>query len=228
LWDRGIFFKREEVRKVRRKYLLFLLVFLVVTLVGCGRRRHVAPPPEPGAPFDLAAVVISCEQIDLTWKHIPQNEYTKGFYVYRKITGSYGKIAVLDSETTSYSDSPLSPETTYWYRVTAYGEGGESQPSNEVTATTPPEVEMLDYSWNETFYDWSQEWGTSARGNVKNNTSRVLTIQVKGRFFNYDDVVIHNYSTYLNNVDFGTSQSFYIYYSGERTKQVEAWIEDYY
>jgi len=211
---------------MRKKYWLILLIVLAIALGGCGKKRHLAPPPEPGAPFDLTATAVSCKQIDLAWKHISQNE--EDFYVYRKSNGSYSKIAVLDSETTSYSDSALSPETTYWYRVTAYGEGGESGSSNEVSATTPPEVEMLGYSMDEYFSDYSQKWGTTVTGNVKNNTSRVLTIQVKGRFFNYDDDVVNNSNVYLNNVDSGKSQSFYMYYSGERIKEVEAWIEDYY
>jgi len=212
---------------MRRKYLLVLLVALAMALGGCpcDKKKHVAPPPEPGAPFDLTAAVVSCEQIDLRWKHISQDK--KGFYVYRK-TGSYSKIAVLDSETTSYSDSSLSSETTYWYKVTAYGEGGESGPSNEVTATTPPEVEMLGYSMDEYFYDWSEEWNTRITGNVKNNTSQILTVWVRGKFFNYDDAVVSTKGVYLNNMEPGKSQGFYMYYSGERIKRVEAWIEDYY
>ena len=214
---------------MKRKYLLLLLVALAMVLGGCKcDKKHVAPPPEPGAPFDLTAVVISCEQIDLTWKHIPENEYTKGFHVYRKTTGSYSKIAVLDSESRSYSDSPLSPETTYWYRVTAYGDGGESGPSNEISATTPPEVEMLGYSMDEYFSDWSQKWSTNITGNVKNNTSRILTVWVRGKFFNYDDAPVSTDDVYLSNVEPGKSQSFWLYYSGERIKRVEAWIEDHY
>ena len=211
---------------MRKKYWLILLIVLAITLSGCGKKHHVASLPEPGAPFDLTATVISCEQINLTWKHISQDE--EEFYVYRKTNGSYSKIAVLDSETLLYSDSPLNPETTYWYKVTAYGEGGESGSSNEVSATTPPEVKMLGYSMDESFYDWSQEWGTNITGNVKNNTSRVLTVYVKGKFFNYDDTVVHTEGVYLSNVEPGKSQGFYMYYSGERIKRVEAWIEDYY
>lgn len=211
---------------MRKKYLLLVLVALAMALGGCKcDKKHVAPPPEPGAPFDLTATVISCEQIDLAWKCIAEKK--EGFNLYRKAS-SYTKIAVLDPETTSYSDSPLSPETTYWYKVTAYGEGGESSPSNEVTATTPAEVEMLGYSMDESFYDWSQKWGTNITGNVKNNTSRILTVWVKGRFFNYDDAVASTEGVYLSNIEPGKSRSFWMYYSGERIKRVEAWIEDYY
>lgn len=211
---------------MKRKYLVLLLIPLVIALAGCGKKKHIAPPPEPGAPFDLTATVISCEQIDLVWKYVAEKK--EGFNLYRKTTGSYSKIVVLDSGTTSYSDSPLSPETTYWYEVTAYGEGGESQPSNEATATTPPEVEMLSYSMDEYFSDYSQKWGTSVTGNIKNNTSGILTVWVKGKFFNYDDTPVSIDDVYLSNMEPGRSQSFWLYYSGERIKRVQAWIEDYY
>ena len=211
---------------MRKKYWLILLIVLAIALSGCGKKRYVAPPPEPGAPFDLTATVISSEQIDLAWKHISQNE--EDFYVYRKSNGSYSKIASLDPETLSYSDSPLDPETTYWYKVTAYGEGGESSSSNEVSATTPPECEMLGYSWDEYFSEYSQKWSTSITGEVKNNSSRILTILVKGKFWNYDDVLVATRDVYLENVEPGKSQSFYFGYYGERIEQVEAWIEDYY
>ena len=212
---------------MKKKYLVLVIMLLAIALGGCPcKKKHVAPPPAPGAPFDLTATVVSCERIDLGWKYVAEDK--EGFNVYRKTTDSYSKIAILDSETTSYSDSPLSPETTYWYRVTAYGEGGESQPSNEATATTPPEVEMLGYSMDESFYDWSQEWGTNITGDVKNNTSRILTIRVEGKFFNYDDAVVSTEGVYLSNVEPGKSQTFYMYYSGERIRRVEAWIEDYY
>ena len=151
--------------------------------------------------------------------------------MYRKNVNGYRKIGVVLSDITSYSDLPLSPETTYWYKVTAYGDGGESSPSNEVSATTPPEVEMLGYSMEEYFNEGSQNWRTDIRGNVKNNTSQRLTIWVKGRFFNYDDAVVDTEDTYIYRVPSGNSpdQGFFITnYYGERIKRVEAWVEDYY
>ena len=116
----------------RRELILLAIVALVPMLGGC-----VAPPPVPYAPSSLTAIAVSPQQIDLSWKDNARVE--NGFYVYRRTTGSYRPIAALDPNTTSYSDSSLSPGTTYWYKVAAYNDGGKSDPSNEISATTPSE-----------------------------------------------------------------------------------------
>ncbi len=91
-----------------------------------------------------------------------------------------------------------------------------------------PEVEMLDYHMNEFFNEGSQEWTTRITGNIKNNTSQTLTIWVRGKFFNYDDAMVGTEGVHLRGVEPGNRHGFYIYYSGERIKRVEAWVEDYY
>jgi len=121
----------------RRKLVLLAIVALVLMLGGC-----VAPPPVPYAPSSLTAIAVSPQQIDLSWKDNARVE--NGFYVYRRTTGSYRPIAALDPNTTSYSDSSLSPGTIYWYKVAAYNDGGESTQSNEINITTPlPEWYLL-------------------------------------------------------------------------------------
>ena len=211
-----------------KKYLVLLLVPLILILPGCGKRRHyVAPPPSPFAPFDLVATAASSTQIDLTWKETSENE--KGFYVYRRLANSFQKIAVLDPDTTSYSDSALTPETTYWYKVTAYTDDGESGPSNVARATTPAEIEILDYHMHKHYNSYSEEWDTYITGNVKNNTSRTVTIWIKGKFISYKGTVIATEDTYVNNLSSGRSSEFYIHHCGEtEIERVEVWVESYY
>jgi len=221
--DKGIMLKWK-------KWVFLAVVALIPILSGCEgchKKKYVAPPPAPFAPFDLTATAISSTQIDLIWKETSENE--KGFYVYRKTTGSYSKIAVLDPNTTSYSDLPLNPETTYWYKVSAYSDDQESSPSNEASATTLADVEILDYRMNKYYNSYSEEWDTYIAGSVKNNTSRILIIWIKGKFFSYRDSLIATEETRLNNVDPHKVREFWIYHRGKtEIERVEVWVDEYY
>jgi subtilisin family serine protease len=90
----------------------------------------------PAAPSNLTATAISSSQIDLLWT---DNSYSEtGFKIERKIgdTGTYSQAATVGANVTTYSDTGLNGSTTYYYRVKAYSTAGDSQYSNEVSATT--------------------------------------------------------------------------------------------
>jgi hypothetical protein len=75
-------------------------------------------------------------QLTLTWADNANNE--SGYRVERKIGsgGSYGEIAVLAANSTSYTNFNLAASTTYCYRVRAFNAAGVSAYSNEVCVTT--------------------------------------------------------------------------------------------
>ncbi|MBN1128121.1 MAG: discoidin domain-containing protein [Chitinispirillaceae bacterium] len=92
--------------------------------------------PKPATPSNLAATVLSREQVKLTWTDNASNE--KGFNIERALYGgvfySVGKVA---ANIKTYTDnSSLQPGTAYQYRVFSYNDGGNSAYSGVVSATT--------------------------------------------------------------------------------------------
>ena len=74
-------------------------------------------------------------QLTLTWTDNANNE--SGYRIERKIGGgTYSEIAVLPSNSTSYTDLNLAGSTTHCYRVRAFNAVGTSGYSNEACKTT--------------------------------------------------------------------------------------------
>lgn len=92
----------------------------------------------PSTPINLIATTISSSQIDLSWTASIDNVSVTGYKIYRcQGSGCTPSIQVATSSTTSYSDTNLSANTTYIYRVAAYDNAGNvSSYSNSASATT--------------------------------------------------------------------------------------------
>ncbi|ELR71172.1 Fibronectin, type III domain protein [Fulvivirga imtechensis AK7] len=87
------------------------------------------------APSGLSASAASSSQINLSWNDNSNNE--TGFTIQRASGGgSYSTIATVGANTTSYSNTGLSANTTYSYRVRAYSGSTTSSFSNTASATT--------------------------------------------------------------------------------------------
>ncbi|MDD4403134.1 MAG: fibronectin type III domain-containing protein, partial [Desulfitobacteriaceae bacterium] len=89
----------------------------------------------PNAPEKLEASSLSTSKIKLTWSDRSNDE--DGFEIERKKSGgSYSQIATVSRNITTYTNSGLSDDTRYYYRVRAYNDAGNSTYSNEASATT--------------------------------------------------------------------------------------------
>ena len=96
------------------------------------------PPADttaPSIPTNLSTTVISTTQISLSWSASTDNVAVTGYKVFR------GGIQITTTSETSYTDSSLSPGTSYNYTVSSYdAAGNNSNQSASVSATTqsPP------------------------------------------------------------------------------------------
>jgi fibronectin type 3 domain-containing protein len=88
---------------------------------------------KPAAPTGVTATAVSSSSIRISWNAVSgADEYN----VYRS-TSSSGTYSYRGyTRSTSYTDSGLSSGTTYYYRVTAENDNGESAQSSSVSATT--------------------------------------------------------------------------------------------
>jgi uncharacterized protein (TIGR02145 family) len=120
-----------------KKTLTLLLVILLIyscSTTSDGNTAITTAVPAP--PENLTGKVISSTAIDLTWTDRSTNE--TGFKIERMLVGgTFVGVATTATEMATYSDSGLTPSTTYIYRVYSYNEVGKSPLyTNELTLTT--------------------------------------------------------------------------------------------
>ena len=111
---------------------------LLLALAGTGLSDAAAEDtPLPVAPSNLNAVVVSADEVSLSWYDNSTDE--RGFTVERSEDGmSWENIGSPPAGTGEFRDTALEPETRYLYRVFSYNTNGESSSSNEDTVLTPP------------------------------------------------------------------------------------------
>ncbi len=92
----------------------------------------------PNNPSNGSASAISSSQIDLSWNDNSNNE--DNFQIQHSPTGNgdWTQIAIVNANTTNYSNTGLNANTTYHYRVRARNSAGNSNWSNTTLATTQP------------------------------------------------------------------------------------------
>ena len=127
-----------------------------VNAVSGGGGGDTTPPSKVTG---LTVTTVSSTQLDLSWDPVPDSDLSY-YKIYRD--GVY----IGQSTTTSYSDTGLSPGTTYTYEVSAVDTSGNEGPkSDPVSGTTEQssgnEYTMYVYSidmWYERFSFWFWRW----------------------------------------------------------------------
>lgn len=105
-----------------------------------------AAPPSP--PINLTALSTSDSTVTLSWSDIADNETGQRIERAPASEGTWMAIASLPSNAETHLDTGLISSTTYYYRIFAFNEHGDSIASNLAAASTlilssPPTIQPL-------------------------------------------------------------------------------------
>ncbi|MBN2806289.1 MAG: T9SS type A sorting domain-containing protein, partial [Prolixibacteraceae bacterium] len=104
--------------------------------------------PLPERPIGVSASSLNDSTIMLRWTDNSDNE--SGFIIEQQIDDLFVSIDTIQRNKTGYIHTGLADSSTYTYRVRAYNQGGASEPSEIVEATTPLKVGVgeQEFNWN--------------------------------------------------------------------------------
>ena len=122
--------------------------------VGMVKLLVTLPPPAPSAPTGLAATAAGTQAINLAWTDQSNNE--DSFVIERGADSTtFSPIATVASNVSTFSNTGLTPGSTYYYRVRAVNAGGQSPYSNSASATTASSPVTARYEFELTTLDSS-------------------------------------------------------------------------
>ncbi|MEI8175665.1 MAG: CARDB domain-containing protein [Candidatus Omnitrophota bacterium] len=127
----------------------------------------------PAAPTALDSASPSPTKINLAWTDNATNE--QGYRIERSsaMTTGFSVLASVGPNVTRYSDTSVSVESVYYYRVKAYNANGDSAYSNtrcHVTPPAPPAQKFFKFSVSRVVVD------TNRDGSLRCNDNGVLNI----------------------------------------------------
>lgn len=161
----------------------------------------------PPAPSSLYATSISQSQINLTWADNAINE--DGYKIEMGTsTSNFVQIASIGANTVSYSATGLNANTTYYFRVRAYNNGGNSSYSSISYATTWMNVPVAPSSLSATAISQSQI-NLGWTDNSDNETAFLIERGTDGVNFSFIASTTFNSISYSNTSGLSANTTYY-------------------
>ena len=102
-----------------------------------------ALPKIPGAPYGVTATALSASKVGLSWSD--SSATVTGYVIYRSIgdTLHFISFTSVAAGTTTFTDTALFANTTYYYKIVASGVAGNSGYSAMASAATPDVLPVI-------------------------------------------------------------------------------------
>ena len=110
---------------------LFFFISISLMLVGCSEDNNTLVKPE--TPSGLSQTSSDFSSITLEWN---ASDNAENYSLYRSADGIADFEIIYDGPNTSATDTDLSYATTYYYKISAKNESGESTLSQAVSGST--------------------------------------------------------------------------------------------
>ena len=223
---------------VKRAIRLSIFFLSAILLVFSSITRVVWAAAAPPAPTNLTTTAASSKQINLSWQDNATNEAS--YYVERApaSTGTWRVVATLGANVTSYQNTGLTQNTTYYYRVrcksgSTYSSYSNTANAKTVTLDAPTAVfatvasaSQINLSWTDnTAYEtgYFVERATSSGGQYKQVGSLGANVTT------YSDTRLSDNTTYYYRVKAfdGTNYSAYSEVINQTIRLINASAETY-
>ncbi len=180
----------------------------------------------PGAPTNLTGMGVSSTSIQLNWTNPNPNTAT-GIKILRSTDGTnFTQVNTVAATATSYTDTGLTQGTTYYYKVVATNQAGDSTASNTIQVSpliTPPVLSPDNVCSNKVALVWTMPPVANNHYNVERATTpdfmnaTTIAMNLSGSTLSYTDtdpILVSQPGTYYYRVKAFTSSGTFAYSNG--------------
>jgi fibronectin type 3 domain-containing protein len=181
-------------------------VSAIVNAVEGLQSNQISASTLSSIPGNVRVSAVTTSSVTLAWNAVSG---ASGYNIYRSTSenGAYSKVNTVAVTSTEFTNTGLSPDMSYWYKVSAIVNGAEGLQSIQISASTltsvPGNVRVTSSGTSSVTLAWNAVNGASGynvyRSNNENGTySKINTTAVTGTEFTDSNVIA--YTTYFYKV----------------------------